>query len=114
MQVTIFKDRKPTDESYNLAAIDDGSLAGLVKTLGEERVLTYVRAGVRSAFANAHGQQVKNDKTPSQIAAWAKDWTPNRSTRTKMTPEQRIRKFAEKQGVSLGDLQKMLAAQKAA
>ena len=108
MKVTIFKDRKPTDENYELAAIDDSSLAALVSSLGEERVLNYARASVRSAFANAHGNQVKDNKTPAQITTWAGSWRPSNTARAKMSPAQRIRNFAEKQGIDLNALQKML------
>lgn len=114
MEVAVFKDRKATNEKYNLAAIDDSSLEGLVKSIGRERAVSYIKASLRAAFAHAHTKQVKDGKTQTQIAEWAKSWKPSASTRKKKTPEQKVRDYAAKMGIGEEKLRQMLDEQKAA
>ena len=112
MQVTIFKNRKPTDEVHELAAIQNGSLEALIKSLGEERVKTYVENGLKAAFTSAHSMQVGKGKTPAEISAWAKTWTPQRAARSRKTPEQKVLALAEKLGLSPAQLSKMASVSK--
>lgn len=49
MDVTIYKDRKPTEQKVNFPRIDDTSLEKLVASVGEDVALKAAQAGINSA-----------------------------------------------------------------
>lgn len=114
MQVTTFKNRKPTDEVFDLEAINDSSAETLVKSLGEEQARMFLVNGTKTTWANQLDTYRNGEKPKSteEITEIAKTWKPSGRTRTAKTPEQRVKDLAAKLGLTNEQLAAMVSGNK--
>lgn len=100
MQINVYEDRTVVG-TMDLKAIDNSTFKSLVASVGERRAKAYIEAGVRQAANQAMSK--KNGSFDPET------WVPSEPSRARLSPVEKIKREAEKMGVSVTQLREMLA-----